>query len=155
MAAMGQKIDRFFHFLAVCWLKILRIKVISQRLLKFPTMPTLTKRDLVIKISDHTGLTQGEVFNVIQMTLDSITEALAQGHNVELRKFGVFEVRLTKPRVGRNPNEPEVNVPIPARATVKFKAGKTMRQSVLLRTETLQSDPPPKRTRRRKTPATE
>lgn len=113
-------------------------------------MPTLTKRELVVRISNETGLTQGDVFNVIQLTLDSITEALATGQGVELRKFGVFEVRLTKPRVGRNPNEPETNVPIPARATVKFKAGKTMRQRVLLRTETLKNDPPPRRTRRKK-----
>ncbi len=51
----------------------------------------------------------------------------------------MFEVRLTRPRVGRNPNRPEVDVTIPARATVKFKAGKIMRQRVLLRTEELKN----------------
>jgi nucleoid DNA-binding protein len=49
----------------------------------------------------------------------------------------VFEVRLTKSRVGRNPNKPETDVVIPARATVKFKPGKIMRQRVLLRTAEL------------------
>jgi nucleoid DNA-binding protein len=72
---------------------------------------------------------------VVQQTLDSITEALAAGQNVELRNFGVFEVCLTKARVGRNPHKPEKDVAIPARATVKFKSGKIMRQRVLLRTE--------------------
>ena len=62
---------------------------------------------------------------------------MAEGNNVELRNFGVFEVRLTKARVGRNPNKPETDVVIPARATVKFKPGKIMRQRVLLRTEQL------------------
>ncbi|MFZ4116481.1 MAG: HU family DNA-binding protein [Chthoniobacterales bacterium] len=104
-------------------------------------MPNLTKRDLVIAISNETGLIQADVFAVIQKTLDRITTALAQGQNVELRNFGVFEVRLTRPRVGRNPNRPEVDVTIPARATVKFKAGKIMRQRVLLRTEELKNTP--------------
>ena len=102
-------------------------------------MANLTKRDLVIQISKETGLVQQEVFDVIQKTLDSITDALANGRDVELRNFGVFEVRLTKSRVGRNPHKPEHDVIIPARATVKFKSGKIMRQRVLLRTEELKN----------------
>ncbi len=101
-------------------------------------MANLTKRDLVVRISQETGLTQLQVFEVVQKTLDYISEALAEGRDVELRKFGVFEVRLTKPRVGRNPRSPGKDVPIPARATVKFKAGKTMRAEVLLRTAELE-----------------
>jgi nucleoid DNA-binding protein len=92
---------------------------------------TLTKRDLVIRISNETGLGQQEVFGVVQKTLDYITEALAKGDKVELRNFGVFEVKVRKARVGRNPNKPETDVPIPARSMVKFKAGKEMRAEVL------------------------
>ena len=102
-------------------------------------MPNLTKRDLVMQISKETGITQQDVFTVIQQTLDRITDALASGRDVELRNFGVFEVRLTKSRVGRNPHKPEKDVIIPARATVKFKAGKVMRQRVLLRTDELRT----------------
>ena len=97
-------------------------------------MPNLTKRDIVLQISKETGCTQQEVFAVVQLTLDSITDALASGNDVELRNFGVFELRLTKARVGRNPKNPETDVPIPARATVKFKSGKIMKQRVLMRT---------------------
>ena len=93
-------------------------------------MGTLTKRDLVLKISNETGQVQNQVFQVVQKTLDHIIDALAQGDTVELRNVGVLEVRLTKPRVGRNPNEPGSSYPIPARATVKFKSGKIMRQRV-------------------------
>jgi len=92
---------------------------------------TLTKRDLVMRISDETGLRQQDIFTVVQKTLDYITEALAKGDKVELRKFGVFEVKVRKARVGRNPNKPETDVQIPARSTVKFKAGKEMRMQVL------------------------
>lgn len=93
-------------------------------------MGTLTKRELVVKISNETGMVQHQVFEVVQKTLDSITDALAQGDTVELRNFGVLEVKLTKPRVGRNPNQPGSSFVIPARATVKFKSGKIMRQKV-------------------------
>jgi nucleoid DNA-binding protein len=93
-------------------------------------MGTLTKRDLVVQISNETGLVQSQVFDVVQRTLDHITAALSRGDTVELRNFGVLEVRLTKPRVGRNPNRPGSAFVIPARATVKFKPGKVMRQRV-------------------------
>ena len=92
---------------------------------------TLTKRDLVIRISEETGLIQTRVFDVVQKTLDYITESLAKGDKVELRNFGMFDVVTRKARVGRNPNHPETDVPIPARAMVKFKAGKEMRAEVL------------------------
>jgi len=92
---------------------------------------TLTKRDLVMRISEDTGLIQQEVFTVVQKTLDSIAEALAAGDKVELRNFGVFEVKVRRARIGRNPNAPQTDVPIPQRAVVKFKAGKEMRVKVL------------------------
>ena len=92
---------------------------------------TLTKRDLVVRISNETGLVQQQVLDVVQKTLDYIADALAKGDKVELRNFGVFEVKVRKARVGRNPNAPETDVPIPQRAVVKFKAGKEMRADVL------------------------
>ena len=91
----------------------------------------MTKRDLVIRISEETGLVQQQVLDVVQKTLDYIAEALAKNETVELRNFGVFEVKIRKARVGRNPNAPATDVPIPPRATVKFKAGKDMRDNVL------------------------
>jgi nucleoid DNA-binding protein len=91
---------------------------------------TLTKRDLVVRISEETGLIQAQVFDVMQRTLDHISEALAKGGKVELRNFGMFDVKITKPRIGRNPAQPGTNVPIPARAVVKFKAGKDMKTAV-------------------------
>ena len=92
---------------------------------------TLTKHDLVVRISKETSLAQNQVFDIVQKILDHISKTLAQGENVELRKFGVFEVRIAKARTGRNPKKPGIDVPIPARATVKFKAGMEMRAEVL------------------------
>ncbi len=91
----------------------------------------MTKRDLVVRISQETELIQEQVLEVIQRTLDHISAAVAAGTTVELRNFGVFEVKIRKARVGRNPNQPDHDVPIPARAVVKFKPGKEMREAVL------------------------
>jgi nucleoid DNA-binding protein len=94
-------------------------------------MENLTKRDLVVRISNETNLVQQDVLKVIQFTLNHIKESLLKGDAVQLRNFGVFEIKIRKARVGRNPNKPETDVPIPARAVVKFKAGKEMKAELI------------------------
>jgi nucleoid DNA-binding protein len=93
-------------------------------------MATITKRDLVVQISNQTGLTQQEVFSVLQSFIEEVTGNLATNNDVVLRNFGAFQVTKTKPKIGRNPNNPEKAVPIPARAVVKFKPGKMMKERV-------------------------
>ena len=90
----------------------------------------LTKREIVLTIYEKTGFPQKEVQATVQMTLDIIQKALAEGRNVELRNFGVLEVQVRKQRVGRNPNKPEAEVIIPQRAVVKFKSGKILKQQL-------------------------
>ena len=91
----------------------------------------MTKRDMVVRISEETGILQQDEVKVVQRTLDHIAGALAAGITVELRNFGVFEVKVRKARIGRNPHRPEIDVPIPRRSIVKFKPGKEMREAVL------------------------
>lgn len=98
-------------------------------------MPTITKRELVLSITDKLGLKatairQQDVQLIVQSLIEEITDSLAQGNNVVLRNFGAFEVREMKAKVGRNPKDPSKNVPIPARAVVKFKPGKEMKEKV-------------------------
>ena len=90
----------------------------------------MTKRDLVVRISSETSMTQNDVYTVIQKTLNYITESLERGENVEFRNFGVFEVKRRGARVGRNPNRPERSIKIPSCKVVKFKAGKEMKALV-------------------------
>ena len=97
---------------------------------KSSAMTTITKRDLVIRISNETGLTQQEVFNVVQCFIEEVTACLAANDDVVLRNFGAFQVINTKPKIGRNPNKPDSAVPIPARAVVKFKPGKELKERV-------------------------
>ena len=93
-------------------------------------MSKLTKRDIVVAISNQTGMVQHQVYDVVQRTLERITDSLSNNVPVELRNFGVFQPRLTKSRIGRNPNQPGSSFVIPPRAAVKFTAGKIMRQRV-------------------------
>ncbi len=93
-------------------------------------MGTITKRELVVQMSDQLGMTQAQVFDILQLFLDNLVSHLAQNNEVVLRNFGTFEIRVSKPKVGRNPNAPAKSVAIPARAIVKFKPGKEMKQRV-------------------------
>lgn len=91
----------------------------------------MTKRDLVVRISKETGIIQEDVFTVLQKTLDYVTDGLVKGEHIEFRDFGVFEVTVRRPRIGRNPNKPEDTVTIPERKVVKFKPGKMMKALIL------------------------
>lgn len=91
----------------------------------------MTKRDIVVRVSEETGITQQQVLDIVQRTLDHMSEALAKGETIELRNFGVFEVLVRKARIGRNPNAPAADVRIPPRSVVKFRAGKEMGEKVL------------------------
>ncbi|MGN0869344.1 MAG: HU family DNA-binding protein [Akkermansia sp.] len=92
---------------------------------------TITKRELVNKVCAELGnsFTQNQVLDVIQKTIETITEALGNGDRVVLRNFGTFTVKEVKAKVGRNPKEPSKNVPIPPRTVVKFKVGKNLKDS--------------------------
>ena len=103
---------------------------------------TLTKRGLVLRICEDTGLVQQHVFDIVQRTFDHIVKALANGEKVELRNFGIFDVRVRKARLGRNPGAPGTEVPIPERSVVKFKAGKEMRLGVSKIAPKLAAKPP-------------
>jgi nucleoid DNA-binding protein len=89
----------------------------------------MRKRDIVLKISQDTGIKQIVVKDVVQKTLDTIFEALKKGERIELRNFGVFAVKKRKKRIGRNPKTGEV-VPVPERQVVVFKPGLEMKQFI-------------------------
>ena len=89
----------------------------------------MTKRELVILVADRLGFTQNEVAAVVQILLDTIIESLAQGDRVEIRNFGVFEVKTREARVGRNPRTGQ-EVAIADKRVVTFKPGKALKEWV-------------------------
>lgn len=93
------------------------------------TIRTITKKELVNRIADHTGQTKVVTKEIIQQFLDSIISELAQGNRLEFRDFGVFEVKFRKARRAQNPRTLE-KVHVPPKKVVKFKVGRVMREKV-------------------------
>jgi nucleoid DNA-binding protein len=80
----------------------------------------VTKADLVEKVAEKTGLTRTDVAVVVDTFLDSVRKALETGHNIEIRGFGTFKIKLRKARKARNPRTGDV-VPVPDRKVPVFK----------------------------------
>lgn len=90
----------------------------------------MTKREIVVKIAEETGLTQLVVSEVVQKTLDTIIESLKNKERIELRNFGVFYLKRRQARMGRNPNKPQEVFHIPPCNLPVFKPGKEMKKAV-------------------------
>jgi nucleoid DNA-binding protein len=89
----------------------------------------VTKKEIVKKISEEIGLTQLKTKDIVQRTLDEIIRTLVQEGRIELRNFGVFEVKRRAPRKARNPRTGD-KVYVPAKNVVTFKPGKEMEELV-------------------------
>lgn len=89
----------------------------------------MTKKDIILKVSDETNLKQIDVKKVVQKTFDCIVEALIRGEKIELRNFGVFKLKQRKSRIGRNPRTGQA-VPVPPRKVVVFKPGLEMKNMI-------------------------
>lgn len=92
-------------------------------------MATITKKELVDKIAEKTGVTQSIVKTTVQQFLDEITSEVAKSNRLEFRDFGIFEVKERAARISQNPKTLE-SVEVPAKRTVKFKMGRLMRESM-------------------------
>jgi nucleoid DNA-binding protein len=89
----------------------------------------VTKKEIVKQISDRIGLTQLKTKEIVQQTFDAIVETLLEAGRIELRNFGVFEVKQRKARKARNPRTGE-KVDVPPKNVVAFKPGKEMEERV-------------------------
>jgi nucleoid DNA-binding protein len=90
---------------------------------------TVTKKELVHRIAERTGVTKVVAKDVIQSFLNAIIDELAEGNRLEFREFGVFESRERAARLAQNPRTLE-KVPVPKKRIVKFKVGRLMRKKV-------------------------
>jgi nucleoid DNA-binding protein len=89
----------------------------------------VTKKELAKAISEELGLTSLVALQAVQSVFDGITETLLEQGRIELRNFGVFEVKKRKPRTARNPRTGE-KVKAPAKMVVTFKPGREMEERV-------------------------
>src|ERR1700716_3636272 len=89
----------------------------------------VNKKEIVKKISEDIGLTQLKTKDIVQRTLDAIIHTLVSEGRIELRNFGVFEVKRRAPRKARNPRTGD-KVYVPSKNVVTFKPGKEMEELV-------------------------
>ena len=89
----------------------------------------MTKKEIVKTISEAIGMTQLKTKEIVQKTFDAIVETLVEERRIELRNFGVFEVKERAARKARNPRTGE-RVDVPAKMVVTFKPGKEMEEQV-------------------------
>jgi len=89
----------------------------------------VTKKEMAKAIAEDMGLTQIRAKEIVQKVFDGITETLLHEGRIELRNFGVFEVKKRKPRLARNPRT-GAKVKVPAKMVVIFKPGREMEERV-------------------------
>ena len=89
----------------------------------------MNKKEIVLKVSENTGLTQKQTAAVVDEILKAIVEAVAQGDKVQFVDFGTFEQKIRKARSGINPLT-KAPVEIPESKVPQFKAGKKFKEAV-------------------------
>ncbi len=89
----------------------------------------MTKKEIVKDISEEIGLTQLKTKEIVQKTFDAIVKTLVEDGRIELRNFGVFEVKKRAARKARNPRTGD-KVFVPEKFVVTFKPGKEMEERV-------------------------
>ena len=92
-------------------------------------MSTVTKKELIGRIAEHTQAKRVLVKSIIQTFLNEITAELCKNNRLEFRDFGVFETRTKAARIAQNPKTLE-RVQVPAKRTVKFKMGRLMKENL-------------------------
>lgn len=92
-------------------------------------MSTITKKDLIDRISDATQAKRVVVKRIIQQFLDEVVTELAADNRLEFRDFGVFETRTRAAREAQNPKTLE-RVQVPAKRSVKFKMGRLLKEKL-------------------------
>ena len=92
-------------------------------------MATVTKKELISRISEKTQAKRILVKRVVQSFLDEIISELRENNRLEFRDFGVFETRTRAARMAQNPKTLQ-RVDVPAKRTVKFKMGRLMRENL-------------------------
>src|SRR5262245_43546297 len=89
----------------------------------------MTKKEIVKKIAEQSGISQQVALEAVQLVFDGIRESLVDEGRIELRNFGVFEVKKRRVRKARNPRTGE-SVSVPERRVVTFKPGREMEERV-------------------------
>lgn len=87
----------------------------------------MIKLDIINEVVNRTGITKTKAEMAVETVFETMKSALAEGQRIELRGFGIFNVRPRKTGIGRNPRT-GAEVAIPPGKAVRFKPGKELQQ---------------------------
>jgi DNA-binding protein HU-beta len=90
----------------------------------------VTKQEFVDRVAQRASLSRREAGEAVDAVLDSITDVLRQGGEVNFTGFGKFSTQHRKERQGVNPRNPSQKVTIPAATVPKFSAGSSLKTAV-------------------------
>lgn len=91
----------------------------------------MIKIDIAKQIAQRLNMQERDAVRVVDEICDSIRQIVAEKGRLEIRDFGVFQAKVRKPRIGRNPKKKENEYPIPERRVVTFKMGKEVKLALL------------------------
>jgi DNA-binding protein HU-beta len=91
----------------------------------------MIKSDLVDRVMREAGVSRATAVLAVEAVINALLQSLVRGDRIELRGFGVFEVKNRKRGIGRNPKRPKEEFPIPPGRTIRFKPGKELRGMVV------------------------
>ena len=90
----------------------------------------MNKAGLVAEVAKRTGKNKADVARVVDAAIDTIRQTVSKGDRVSLVGFGTFEKRKRGQRLARNPRQPEIAIPIPARVVPSFSPGQAFKEAV-------------------------
>src|ERR1035437_119405 len=91
----------------------------------------MIRTDLVNRVVREAGVSRATAVLAVEAVINALLQSLVRGDRIELRGFGVFEVKNRKRGIGRNPKRPKEEVVIPPGLTIRFKPGKELRDMVV------------------------
>ena len=86
----------------------------------------MLKTDLINRVAIRTNLTKSQIKKVVDSFINTITESLSEGTDIEIRGFGSFRIRERNARIGMNPKSGQ-RINIPAKKVPYFRAGKSLK----------------------------
>ena len=106
-------------------------------------MATTTKKDLALRVSQDTSCKKNLASKMVDTVFEAMRESLIEGHRIEIRGFGVFQVKETRPKpAARNPRTGQI-IYVPARRKTHFRPGKLLKEELHKPIEDPSSDAPP------------
>ena len=91
---------------------------------------TTTKKELALRVSEETGCKKNLASEIVDTVFEAMRESLMKAERIEIRGFGVFQVKETRPKpAARNPRTGQV-IYVPARRKTHFRPGKLLKEEL-------------------------